>query len=332
MALGFYVLFPFLKILVITVILVIMFYPIHQRFLKWTRQRKGLSAFLSVASVTILIILPLAIIITLVTAQVASVVNNLTINISKPHLTDLMTYGQEKISFFLAKWEYEFNLNLEIVPVIQRALSHIASFIATYSPQLVAGTANLLFSFFIMLIAMFFLFRDGDNFFLALMRISPVKDQYERRLAAEIRHTIYGVFYGSFLTGLVQATLATIGFYIAGVEGPIVWGVITFFVSFIPIIGTAGVIVPLVLILLLTGNVWQGVFLAVYGAIVIGLADNLLKPILIHSNMHPLVLFLSIFGGMAVFGPSGLLIGPIIMALLTATLSIYEKDFANHAS
>lgn len=331
LALGCYVLYPFLTVLVMSVILVVMLYPLHKKFLKWTKGREQISAFLSVLASMVLIIFPVLALVGLVTTQIATVVGNLSMNVSKPQLTDFLTQWQEKISFYLAKFEYQLDIKMDLVPVFQKFLGQFAGLIARYSPQVLAETANLFLNFFILIIVMFFLFRDGEAFFKALIRISPVKDQYELRLAKEIKDTVYGVFYGSFLTGIVQAILAGIGFYFAGVEGALVWATITFFVSFIPIIGTAGVIVPLVLALMLTGRFGHGLFLAIYGAVVIGLADNILKPVLIRSNMHQLVLFLSIFGGIAVFGAAGLLIGPIVMALLTATIKIYEKDFTNHA-
>lgn len=331
LALGLYVLWPFLHTLILSVILVVMFYPLHQWIVRKLPKWQGIAASLSVFAVILFIIIPVALIVTLVTTQIFSVVSNLSQNISKPQIADLISHYQDQIAFVIAKVEYHLGVDINLVPTIERGLNGLARMVATYSPAVLAETANIFLHLFIMIIVMFYLFRDGDKFYQAMIRISPVKDQYEHKLAREFKETIYGVFYGSFLTGIIQAILATVGYYLAGVEGPIVWGTITFFVSFIPIIGTAGVIIPLAIVLILQGHWKQAVFLGVYGAAVIGMADNLLRPLLTRSNMHQLVLFLSIFGGLAVFGAIGLLLGPIIMAMLTAVLNIYQRDFSSNS-
>jgi len=326
---GILVLSPFLNTLVLSIAMTVMFYPLHKKFLKWTKKRMGLSATLSVFSVVLFIIIPFGILITLVTSQVYSVFNNVAVHISRPQFSDLLAHWHDKVTFYIARIEYLSGFDLNLVPTIENILHSLAGLVARYSPSVLSGTAEVMFHFFILVIVLFYLFRDGDSFFKQLIRISPVKDRYEIKLAHQIQKTIYGVFYGSFLTSLVQAILATVGYYLAGVEGALVWGVITFFMSFVPFVGTAIVIVPMVIYKILEAGWGYGVFLGIYGIVVIGLSDNLLKPFLIKSDMHPLVLFLSLFGGIAVFGAQGFLLGPILMALLTATLKIYDDDFAH---
>ncbi|MFO1463233.1 MAG: AI-2E family transporter [bacterium] len=326
---GIYLLFPFLQTLILSVVITVLFYPVHLRFLKWTRQRVNLSASLSVVTVILLIFLPLAILFTLITTQLASMAASSNITISTSTVTGLFDTLQQKVVHFAAKFESLSGLNFDLVPMIQEAMTRLAQALAKYSPAVLARTANFFLHFFVMIIVLYYLFRDGKNFLDALITISPVKDQYERRLAREIQETIYGVFYGNFLTGLAQAVLATVGYYFAGISAYFVWGAITFFMSFLPMLGTGAVIAPLVLVLFFQGHSREGLFLAIYGAVIISSVDNLLRPFLIRSNMHPLVLFLSIFGGLAIFGAIGVLLGPMVLAMLTATLRIYARDFAS---
>ncbi|MDL1873307.1 AI-2E family transporter [Deltaproteobacteria bacterium PRO3] len=328
-AVGVYLIHPFLQTLILSGVFTVLFYPIHQKFLNWTKQRANVAATLSVTTVILFIFLPIAILLTLVTTQLASLVTASNFSITQSSVAGLLTAIQQKITFFAAKFEYLSGFNFDLVPLIQQAMSRLAQILAKYSPSVLAGTANFILHFFIMIIVLFYLFRDGREFLGTLIRLSPVKDQYEQRLAGEIRDTIYGVFYGNFLTGLAQAALATAGYYLAGIEAYLVWGAVTFFMSFLPMLGTGAVIAPLVLVLFIQGHSKQAVFLAVYGAVVISSVDNLLRPVLIRSNMHQLVLFLSIFGGLAVFGPIGILLGPMLLAMLTATIRIYAKDFAS---
>jgi Predicted permease len=324
---GIYLLQPFFTALILAGVLTVLFYPLHQRYLKWTKDRAGLSALLSVISVVLVLLIPLAVMLTLVTAQLASVVVPHAAQMTPDNFTNFLASLQQKITFWTAKFEYLAGIDFQLVPWMQKLMGTLAQTVARYSPKVIAETANFGLHFFVMIIVLFYLFRDGRVFLNHLISISPVKDQYEHRLAKEIKVTIDGVFYGNFLTGLVQAILATIGYYFAGIDGYFVWGAITFFMSFIPMLGTGVVLIPLVLMLFIQGHTTKAVFLTIYGAVVIGSSDNLLRPLLTRSNMHSLVVFLSIFGGLAVFGPLGLLVGPIIMAMLTATVRIYARDF-----
>jgi len=327
LAFGIYLLWPFVQTLLMSGILVVLFHPLHIKILRWTKNRHNLSSLLSVIAVFLFIFVPVGILLTLVTTQLASLVASSNITISQTTFSGVLETLQQRVAFWMAKFEYTTGLDFDLVPWIQRGMTQIAQTLAKYSPAVLAGTANVFLHLFIMAIVMYYFFRDGQAFFNLLIKVSPVKDQYERRLATEIRDTINGVFYGNFLTGLVQAILATIGYYFAGVPAYFVWGVITFFMSFLPMVGTGIVIVPLMIGLMVQGHVKAGLFLGLYGMIVIGSSDNLLRPILTRSNMHPLILFLSFFGGLAVFGPIGILVGPMVMAMLTATVRIYSKDF-----
>lgn len=323
---GIYLLQPFFTALVLAGVLAVLFYPLHTRYLKWTK-RPGVAALLSVFSVVLLLVIPLTIMLTLVTTQLASAVVPRATQITPDNLSSFLNMLQERFTFLTAKFEYLSGIDFDLVPWIQKTLTLLAQTLAKYSPKVITGTASFALHFFVMIIVLFYLFRDGEDFFEQLIAISPVKDQYEHRLAREIKETIDGVFYGNFLTGLVQAILATVGYYFAGIDGFFVWGAVTFFMSFIPMLGTGAVLIPLVLMLVIQGQAKTALYLTIYGAVVIGSSDNLLRPILTRSNMHPVVVFLSIFGGLAVFGALGILVGPILMAMLTATVRIYARDF-----
>ena len=325
---GGVIFYPFIKVLILALVFAVLFYPLHEKFLKWTN-RPNLSAFFSVLSVVLLLLIPTAVILTLVTQQLAAVVSPEAFQASQTTLSGILNELQQRVTHWAVKFESLAGFHFDLVPWVQKGMTKVAQILAKYSPTVLSETANFFLHSFVMIIALFYLFRDGRFILNAAIRISPVKDQYERRLTREIKLTINGVFYGSFLSGLAQAALATVGFYFVDIPGYYVWGILTFFMSFIPMVGTGAVIFPLVLILFIQGRVGAAIFLAVYGAIAIGSVDNLLRPVLIRSNMHPLVLFLSVFGGLVVFGAIGILVGPMLLAMLTATVRIYAKDFAH---
>ncbi|MFO1519536.1 MAG: AI-2E family transporter [bacterium] len=319
--LGVYVLFPFFKTLVLGITLVILFYPLHRRILVWVGGRRRLAATLSTMALLLFILVPLGVL-------GAVAMNQLKEFLAAPGNPILSTKA-ESFRGWVMRMESWMGVPFHWREFFFHNLQNFGSYMAQYSPDVFFKTADFFYHFFIMMIVVFYLFVDGEKIFLLAVHLTPVKNRYEHALAMEMRQTVYGVFYSSFLAGLIQAVFATVGYYFAGVEAYWVWGVVTFFVSFIPVLGTSLVIVPLVLMLLFQGQTGQAVFLGLYCGLVVGLVDNLLKPLLIKSNMHPVVLFLSIFGGLTVFGATGVLIGPIIFSLLTATIKIYSKDFSD---
>jgi predicted PurR-regulated permease PerM len=324
LVLGLWVVFPFLYTAIMALVLGIIFYPFYRRYLQWTG-RPSVAAALSVLTVVFLIILPAGVLLTLITSQIAGIVQVFSATPDK--VSGLLVHWENYFLPLVERFEHLIGAELNVMDWFWQTVQRVAQTVAKYSPSVVTGTANFFLNLFIMLLLLFYVFRDGNRLYERLLKLSPIKDKYERRLATEIQDTIYGIFYGSFLTGALQAVLATGGYYLAGIPGALVWGVITFFVSFIPLLGTAAVIVPLLMYLMVIGHYGHALFLAIYGALVIGMVDNFLRPFLIKSNLHQAFLFLGLFGGMAVFGPIGILLGPIIMALLSGMLGIYEQDY-----
>lgn len=316
--LGIFVLWPFLKTIALSVVFAVLFFPLYNKILQWTG-KKTLSSFISMTLVFLLIIIPVLLLGMIVTLQIQKL-------LTQEH-NQIISSLYVNAQIWVTQLEDMMQVQFHFLDVLKKTLQAAGNYLAQYSPNVVAGTANFFLHFFVMMLILFYLFIDGERFLEIIIRLSPVKDKYERRLVTEMKTTIYGVFYSSFLCSLLQAIAATLGYYFAGIEGYLVWGCVTFFVAFIPAVGTALVLVPLTLSLFLQGNVGHAIFLSIYGALVIGSIDNILKPLLIKGNMHPLILFLSVFGGMAMFGPIGLLLGPIIMSMLTATIKIYSRDF-----
>lgn len=322
--LGLWVVFPFLYTAIMALVLGIVFYPFYRKFLQWTK-RPSIAAALSVLTVFCFIIIPVGVLLTLITSQIAAVIQAFSVSSGK--VSGILVHWEHYLSPLVVKFEQLMGMELNVMAWFWQGAQRIAQTVAKYSPSVVTGTVEFFLNLFIMLLLLFYVFRDGNRLYERLLKLSPIKDKYERRLATEIQETIYGIFYGSFLTGAIQAALATLGYYLAGIPGALVWGVITFFVSFIPLIGTAAAIIPLCIYLMVAGRYGHAAFLAIYGTLVIGGVDNFVRPFLIKSNLHQAFLFLGLFGGMAVFGPIGILLGPIIMALLSGMLRIYETDY-----
>jgi predicted PurR-regulated permease PerM len=322
---GGFLLYPFLPPLLLGTSLTVIFYPVHAKLLKWTKGRKGLSALTSVVLMLLFFIVPITLIALVVVNQLTDLVSETLAD--RTSLSTMIQMLHSKLDVVLAKIESLTGTPIDLPTLLKSKLEQLSEIAAKYSAPLVSQSLNLGLGLFILLISSFYLFRDGEEILEKLVRISPIKDRYEYDLISEVKKTIQGVFYGSFLTSLVQATLATIGYLIVGLDGFLVWGLLTFLMSFVPMVGIGLVMAPIVGYLFLSGQIGYGIFLLIFGLLAVGAADNIIRPLLIQSRVHPLLLFLSVLSGIAVFGGIGLLLGPIVMAVLTATLHIYEKDF-----
>ncbi len=187
----------------------------------------------------------------------------------------------------------------------------------------------LIFKFFLVMFGMFFIWKDGGRLKKAYLVLSPLDDEVDLAVLNKIENAINSVIRGQILTAFIQGIMAAIGFAIFGIPNALLWGLVTAVAALVPTIGTTLVIVPAVAYLYLTGNHLQALGMAIWGIAVVGLIDNFLKPILINRkvNVHTYLIFLSVIGGVGLFGPLGFLMGPICLVLLLSLLEIRETVF-----
>ena len=205
----------------------------------------------------------------------------------------------------------------------------ISKYIVGYLTDLTQNTLLLIINFVVMLYCLFFFIRDGDRILRGALYILELKDEIGNRLYERFTSTARATLKGTLIIGLIQGTMGGILFWAVGINSAIVWGVIMVLAAMIPGIGCAIIWAPAALIMLATGHVWEGIVVLTAGTLVISSIDNILRPLLVgkDTQMHPLLIFLSTIGGIAVFGVSGFVIGPIITALLSTLWEIYEKHY-----
>jgi predicted PurR-regulated permease PerM len=191
------------------------------------------------------------------------------------------------------------------------------------------GTAHLAFMALVFLYTFFFFQLDGHKVVHAILYYLPLEDRVERRLLTKFTLVTQAMLKGTFLIGLLQGALAGIAFAVAGVPHAVFWGTVMAVLSIVPGIGSAVVWVPASIILVVQGNVFAGLGLLAFCALVVGSIDNLLRPILVgkDTNMHELMIFFGTLGGLFTFGMSGILIGPVIASLFLTIWEIYGEAF-----
>jgi predicted PurR-regulated permease PerM len=206
------------------------------------------------------------------------------------------------------------------------ALKAGSQFLATQAIAIGQSTAHIVVSFFLMLYLLFFFLRDGGELSQRLKDAIPLRSEQKRALFSKFTVVIRAMFKGTILVAALQGILGGIIFSFLGIPAPVLWGVVMAFMSLLPAVGSASIWLPVALYLLVTGAVWQGLVLVTYGALVIGLVDNLLRPYLIgmDTKLPDYIVLISTLGGIAVFGLNGLVIGPVIAAMFVATWDIFR--------
>lgn len=311
---------PFLKLVALGAILAVLFLPVYRNISK----RSGnelLASWLTIIIILLIVIVPLYIIGQLLFNELYSLIGRVTES-GGINTQDLVSRLPESLqgpagSFFN-------DLGAKISDIAGTAFESAAG--------IASNVANFFISFFLVFFTTYYLLRDGENFKKFMAGIFPLSEQHENMLVSRLEQAISGVVKGSFLVALSQGTVATIGFLIFGVPAAFLWGAFTVLAALVPTVGTALSVVPAVLYLLATGHVGQGIGLAIWGAVAVGLIDNVISPKLIGSrtNVHPLLILFGVLGGLQLFGFIGFLLGPIIMAVFVTLLDIYRTDLKNY--
>ena len=205
----------------------------------------------------------------------------------------------------------------------------ITNYIFVHLTELTQNTIGLIVKMAIMLYTLFFFIRDGEKFLRMAMRLSNLGMGRESFLYERFIVTARSTLKVTLIIGGIQGILGGLIFIATNVEGALIWGLLMILTAIIPVLGCSIIWAPAGVLMLLTGHIWEGVLILAAGVLVISTVDNLLRPILIGKDveMHPLLIFLSMLGGIVLFGFSGFVIGPIIISLFLSLLQMYEEFY-----
>jgi predicted PurR-regulated permease PerM len=216
----------------------------------------------------------------------------------------------------------------QLMPLVSLSLSQLASAASALVQQLVAGFTTAAFELGLFLFMLFFLLRDGGRLRAELRQVSPFSEAQEAQIFDHLGKTVKGVLQAMVVVPLAQGSLAAIGFWVFGVPSPVPWGVAVVLAAMVPILGSPLGWVPACVYLFLYSATWQWVGMLIFGIVVISGIDNVIKPLLLKgaADIHPMLGFLSILGGVLAFGFFGLLVGPVILSLVLSAFRIYRLD------
>jgi predicted PurR-regulated permease PerM len=327
------ILAPFLSALIWAVVLTVVFFPLFKFVLARLHGRRTAASSITCLLILLLIVLPVTFLGVLITQQSIALYQSIQGNaVFLGAVTERLQELQSRPAFqWLAsqtqKW-MGFG-RVDVQAYLREALSNISRFLMDYGPSVLKGVGGLIFNFFLMLLTMFFLLRDGPALMAIIRSSSPLPEAYELEIFKKFEDVSYAIFYGSLLTAVAQGAAAFLLFLVLGLPAPLFWGAMISLVSLVPVVGAFLIGRPWAAYLLLAGQTVRGIVLLAVGGLVVSSIDNVLKPIIIkgRTDMHPLLVFLSVLGGLQVFGFLGVLLGPLLVALFVSFLHFYREEF-----
>lgn len=308
-----YMLRNFLTPVVVAIILTFLVYPIYNYFMKKTNGKEIISASFVIVFVLLVVFIPLSVGASMVLDQV----NNLDLNSDK------------YIKYEQVIYELTGN-NVSINDGIKNIGTMFKSEATSTLPKFVSITSNFLISTFIMFFVMFYLLIDKDKVLKLLSEILPFSKKNSKFLILESGKVTRAILIGQVLTAIIQGLLGMFSFIVAGVSGAFFWGFIMILLSVIPVIGAFLIWLPTGLFLLIDGQIWQGVFVLLWGVIVVSNVDNIVRPKLVgkFADIHPLEVFLGVIIGLSTFGMIGIVLGPLIVSLFKTLIKVYQQEYS----
>ncbi len=320
---------PFATALFLAAVLAGALYPLQLRLTRLVRGRAGLSSGLLVVGVALVLLVPVGGLTAVIVKEVSAGYRwaAQTVRSEGMHglIERLPDQLEEPVRRLLDR------LDVEEGPLGEQIGSQATAQggrAATAVTGFLSATGSLVLQGVMMLIALYFLLVDGARLVAWLEQVAPLEPGQTVELLLEFRKVSVAVLFSSVATAAVQALAAQIGYFIARVPQPVFFGALTFFVALIPAVGATSVCLAASVLLLATGHQWMALFLAIWGLVVVGLVDNVVKPLLVKRGltMHGAVVFFALLGGLSVFGPVGLLLGPMVVAFFLALVRIYQRQ------
>ncbi|TSC84378.1 MAG: permease [Parcubacteria group bacterium Gr01-1014_13] len=321
----FYIIKPFFYPIFWAAIIAGIFYPVFKK-INSKFKYPNLSSLATIVIVLVIIIIPVILLSGLVVNESLRIYDSLSDN-QGPIVNTV-----KNVIYWVQNNPVTDKLNLDEQQVTARlteVAKTITDFIFTAAKNLTQNSLTFLVMFVIMIYTLFFFLRDGEKLLKKLMHIFPLGDKHEIIIYKKFTSTARAVLKGTLIVGAIQGLLGGLLFYITGIEGALIWGIIMMLFSVVPGFGSYVIWLPAALTMLILGNIWQGVLIIIVGALVISTIDNFLRPILVgkDTQMHPLLILFSTLGGLVFFGISGFIIGPIITALLLSLWEMYEQYY-----
>lgn len=313
---------PFLDEILAAAILVSIFYTPYERLTRILGGHKRIAAFLMCLLVTLLVILPLVNFIVYAAQRSVIGYQNTVAFIEESQLST------KAIGGYLAKYNFLGLSGATVESVVAEVAGGLKDWLTSGATNFIKGTTNFAISMVLILLTMFFFFIDGPKMVERIMYWTPLPNKYDREIFKKFRDVSFSTIVSSFVTAIAQGIIGAIGFAIVGLPAFFTGMAISLF-SLMPYIGASIVWVPVGIYLIVIGKLWSGIFILLWGVLVISTVDNLIRAYVIKgkAQVHPIFIIFSILGGVSLFGFWGVVFGPLIISLAVTVFHIYEMEY-----
>ncbi|MHB1121676.1 MAG: AI-2E family transporter [Ramlibacter sp.] len=326
-ALFIVILWPYSGAVSWAVFLAIVFSSLQQRSVEVCRGRRGWAAFGTLLVIVVSVLLPTALLTAAIAQEAAAFYER--VRSGDIQIGQYFQRGVEALPVWARGLLDRFGLGDltllqdKVVELLGRSGQTITSRVFSIGQN----TLEFLVSFFVMLYLLFFLLRDGNELAALAARAMPLKQEHTARLLGQFATVVRATVKGNVVVALVQGTLGGLAFWTLGIAGPLLWGAVMAVLSLLPAVGAALVWGPVAIYLATTGSILPALGLTLWGVLVIGLVDNVLRPILVgrDTRMPDYLVLIATLGGLTVFGLNGFVIGPVIAAMFLVTWDIFAQ-------
>jgi predicted PurR-regulated permease PerM len=307
---GLWIMQPFLTYIVLAGILTYTLFPIYRFFNSRTRH-PSISSAISIIIALVLMVLPSFFLVSELVRQVSGVYTNFEMENIQRAGDYLSGLTGNRINFQEA---------------IDAAMNQVRQSIVGLAPNILGSAGELVLGLFVMFFVMYYGFREGEGFLTRIRMLMPLDPALKESLFYELRTVTQAVLYGQVMTAVIQGSLGGLGLLAFGVANWLFWGAIMIITAFLPVLGTPIIWVPAAVSLILDGETARGVGLLIYGSTIVMNIDNFIRPKLVsgRTKVHPVLILIGVLGGLKIFGFIGMLVGPLVLALLVAFIKFYE--------
>lgn len=326
------ILWPFYGAVFWAVVLAILFLPLHRRLLARLPGRPNLAALGTLGLCLLLVILPLMLLSISLVQETAQLYER-----ARSGQLNFGLYAQQILAT-LPDWAHRLLAHFHISSLAElqdkfsSAALQASQWFASKILSIGQNTLGFIVSACIMLYLLFFLLRDGVALGQRIRNAIPLNEVHKRNLSSKFATVVRATVKGNIVVAAAQGALGGLIFWVLGIQAPVFWGVLMAFLSLLPAVGASLIWMPVALYFFATGALWQGAVLTGFGMFVIGLVDNLLRPLLVgkDTKLPDYMVLISTLGGMSLFGLTGFVIGPVIAALFVAVWDLFASTPHEH--
>ena len=318
---------PFSAALLWAVIITLALRPLHQRVLHLLKGKPGFASVIMTFITLLAVIGPAVAVLVVFAGQAVDLYQSASQGIQSGKFLELWNRTSTSLTENLRR--LPLLSGIDVTGLVMKALGEVSTGLAGQIGSLLNKTLVLVIDLAVMLIALFFFFRDGESYYRSVMDMLPFSPEHKESLSQKVSATFTAVINGVFLIALFQGIMTGIGFALFGIPFSVFWGLIAAVLAVLPIGGAALVWVPGVLFLFFTGSRISSILFFIWGTILVSLPDNFLRPLLIgkKAKLPAFFLFIGILGGLNSYGLLGILFGPLVVTLLYAFVQIYREEY-----